>query len=491
MGEAALLFDAAVVCGSCIFFFSFAYIFFSRWLFRDYEVKETAVAVLFSSTFMLSCSMLELLVFEISDCLHPRSRWWCWKIDLHAMCALLLVILPTKFFHSLAKDNSLMKNFRRRFAFCGMSIYLYYFFRMDSHVVDSHTTSIFALDHIIGRIGFVGVTEAAVLSGFGAVNAPYSFMAIFRRSTTEAEVVAVEQRLMQMIEMVLSKKKRIVLERRELDKIREETQTSGSPNIGGLMGVLAVGFTLVSGVASGLMGNSESYSKRRKTANRAVAVLEDEVSGLEGVSRELFLEIVDLRSGMERAKQSTTIKGRFLNFCGYFMCVFCAYKTIMATVNTVFNRDPKKDPATTLLERSLYFLPGVFGDIDVQFWAQNISLVFVGALVITQTRGFLMNTMKIFFRISTSISSNCVVLLLAQVMGMYFMSSVLLMRMNMPAEYRKTISDVLGNIEFNFYHHWFDTVFIISALTTIAFFSAAHHLNAKKTDDEGTSGGFP
>jgi hypothetical protein len=426
--EASIVSDVAIICGSCVCFFSFAYIFFTKWLFRDYEVKETFVAVLFSSTFMLSCSMLELLVFEISDCLDARSRWWCWKIDLHAMCALLLVILPANFFHSLAKENSMIKNYRRRFAACGLSIYLYFFFRMDSHVVDSHTASIFALDHIIGRIGFVGVTEAAVLSGFGAVNAPYSFMAIFRRSTTEAEVVAVEQRLMQMIEMVLSKKKRMVLERRELDKIREEKQTSGSSNGGGLMGALAW--------VGGLLGSSDSYSERRKTLSRTVLALEDEVDGLEGVSRELFLEVVDLRTAMEQAKQCTTVKGRFLNFCGHFMCAFCAYKVVMATVNTVFNRDPKKDPATNFLERCLYFLPGVVGDIDVQFWAQNISLVFVGILVLTQTRGFLMNTMKIFFRISTSISSNCVVLLLAQVMGMYFMSSVLLMRMNMPPQYR-------------------------------------------------------
>jgi hypothetical protein len=49
---------------------------------------------------------------------------------------------------------------------------------------------------------------------------------------------------------------------------------------------------------------------------------------------------------------------------------------------------------------------------------------------------------------------------------------------------------VLGNIEFNFYHHWFDTVFIVSALTTVGFFTASYQLNAKRKSEEDL-GGFP
>ena len=44
--------------------------------------------------------------------------------------------------------------------------------------------------------------------------------------------------------------------------------------------------------------------------------------------------------------------------------------------------------------------------------------------------------LQIFYAVASSNSSNVIVLFLAQVMGTYFCAMVILMRMNMPLEYR-------------------------------------------------------
>jgi len=129
------------------------------------------------------------------------------------------------------------------------------------------------------------------------------------------------------------------------------------------------------------------------------------------------------------------------------------------------------DPVTRGLEICVHWMGF---SVDVRFWSQHVSFLLVGCIVLTSIRGLLLTLTKFFYAISSSKSSNIIVLALAQIMGMYFVSSVLLMRMNMPPEYRVIITQVLGDLQFNFYHRWFDVIFLVSALSSILFLFLAH-----------------
>lgn len=61
-----LLQESVIFTTQCGFFL-FAWLFFRAKLFKDYEVKHIWVQILFSLTFTLSCSMLELVICGILD----------------------------------------------------------------------------------------------------------------------------------------------------------------------------------------------------------------------------------------------------------------------------------------------------------------------------------------------------------------------------------------------------------------------------------------
>ncbi|XP_078258333.1 Golgi pH regulator isoform X2 [Rhinoraja longicauda] len=438
--------DSVIMFSSQILFFGFGWLFFMRQLFKDYEVRQYVVQIVFSVMFAFSCTMFELIIFEILGLLNSSSRYFHWKLNLYVTLVALIFIVPFYIGYFVVSNIRLLQRKRFLFACVVWLTFMYFFWKLgDPFPILSPKHGILSIEQLISRVGVIGVTLMALLSGFGAVNCPYTYMSYFLRNVTDSDILALERRLLQTMDMIISKKKRIAMAMRMMYQRGE-----------------------VLNKPAGFWGMIKSVTS---SSSNDLSLIQQEVDALEELSRQLFLETVDLHATKERIEYSKTFQGKYFNFLGYFFSIYCVWKIFMATINIVFDRVGKTDPVSRGIEITVNYLGIQF---DVKFWSQHISFILVGIIIVTSIRGLLITLTKFFYAISSNKSSNVIVLFLAQIMGMYFVSSVLLMRMSMPLEYRTIVTEVLGELQFNFYHRWFDVIFLVSALSSIIFLYLAH-----------------
>lgn len=303
----------------------------------------------------------------------------------------------------------------------------------------------------VGRVGVLGTSIMGLLSGYGAVNCPYTYLEFFIKKTSPTRVSELETQYLRKTEMLLVKRRRLAWDK---DKAGKASGSSASEPAG--MSFLQSLWTSFTAGSSGL---------------------EKEVRAAEAMARDLFVQIDHLKEDQEREIFSReTFRGRLYNYLGYFFSGYCVYKVFMCIFNITFDRVAKIDPVTRAFQLLAVF---VNLDVDVAVWSQYVSFILVGIIIITSVRGFLVSLLLFFDRYSAATSSDLIVLILAQIMGMYFVSSVLLIRMNLPIQFRRIITVVLGKIEFNFYQRWFDGIFLVSSLMTAFTFFVMNKLESQ------------
>ncbi|KAI8384486.1 Abscisic acid G-protein coupled receptor-domain-containing protein [Radiomyces spectabilis] len=413
--------------------------------------------VLFAITLSSSCALFLLVLGEITNHLSKTTRWHYWHANLSILLINVILIIPWYQTFAFLRHTRVW-SFRTSIyvstiVWCG---YLYLFYNVgytpsSGTMEDPSTYSWTELG--IFRVSTVGITIISLLSGFGVVNAPYSTFKIFARPVSERDYAVAERAYEQTMTVINDKKK-------ALDNLQKAT--SADVNNGGTS-LGSIGRLMTS-----IVGGSRQDEH---------SLLQLEIEQLEHLAANMKLDLDELSRGRFQSRFAKTWKGRCWSLVTSLFAVYCVYKLIATTLNVVFRRVGSTDPITNMLSLMISH----FGDsdkivIDTTFWSQQLSFWFAGIIVFGSIRGFLTILNKILLMFSQRVSFSIIHLLLlaAHMMGMYFLSSVLMMQTSLPPEYRYLMSSSLGRIKFDFFRRWSDIIFVIASFVTMAILYVIH-----------------
>ncbi|KAJ1642662.1 Golgi pH regulator B [Coemansia erecta] len=443
-----------------------------------FDAQKTLVYAVFSLVFAQGSVLFELVIFEISGVLSKDARWYYWRADLGLLLFTIVVVLP------FCQAFVLLSNTRRRalnplfrrivYSLILWAIFFYAFWSLGMYLpLDSFsrireatgTADMVSIEPVTARVGVIGVALMAVLSGFGAVNSPYRQLFVFVHKVSPVQLEGMRRQLHYSLELLADKKKMLVRMMAVAVKEEEEAKEAQAKRARGVT-------ALVSSLGS-LWHKSTDPSK-----DRGMIELRQEIENLERVTQELFTDVEAMCLEHDRYEQSKTLAGRSRNVLGYFFALFCVSKIAMTLGGILLNRVGHSDPVTSALTLAATH---VSPDFDMAFWSQQLSFAMVGIMVIGSIRGLLIQFTKLFSMPFTSIiKPSNILLFLAQIMGMYFVSCILMMRMSLPPKYRPMISAVLQTTGFYFYKRWFDIIFLVSVVASALLVFLSHQEQSDK-----------
>ena len=426
---------------------------------------QRLASLVFSISIGLSTVLVELLLCEISNTLNPAARGLALRIALGSLLVLSVLITPALEIHGLAKtlvgspaDSTSTRRGRSRTRlaieltlFATWLLLFWYIPRAsilrtalhntdrDGHEASEHHFTEACLE----RIGIIGISLMASLSGFAAVSSLWQSFGVKRRTIREADISRKEAGLNATQEMLAAKQSRLrALER----KMSETASSSDQPGfVGRVMG--------------SFRGNPEVQELKS---------LQMEVAGLETMRFTLSNSLSNLRSRYTEQERSRTSSGKLINIFNTAFAVYCAYRICATSLSSIRRWwQPSHSFATSDPINNLLAILTTHWDsnLDRAAWSRQISFLLSGVMLLASFNAVL-QTFRLFARVAPGLlqhAQTSLPLIISQIAGTYVISSALLLRSNLPEEVSSVITEALGApLEGRFVEGWFESWFLVA-----------------------------
>jgi hypothetical protein len=346
------------------------------------STRRRLAAITFSTTIGLAIVLGELILSEIADVVSAEARDTALRVVVPTLLVLLVLLIPFLEIQSLLAGSgicSFQRSSRGRFPrwawtlqAVGFGIWLFVFWSIGKAVPRQGEASDFesflysraakvrgSFDATgmsiasrwrggdattladewnpdvlaracLERIGVIGISLMALLSGFASVSSPWHMFTDTtrrrKRPVTEADLTRTQTGLDTTGELLMTKRHRL----RTLQ--RKSAATADSNASVGSQGVMGKMIGSLKGSISGPSGEAAE-----------IKALQMEISGLETMEANLQSSVASLKSRQAAQARAGTAMGRLLSIPAYVFSIYCVYR-ILATSLTSFRRLYYPDP---------------------------------------------------------------------------------------------------------------------------------------------------
>ncbi|KAK5677256.1 hypothetical protein LTS10_010445 [Elasticomyces elasticus] len=441
--------------------------------------------LVFATSIGLSAVLVELLLCEISDTLHPAARALALRVTLGGLLILSLLITPALELHGFvgsltgapSDDASTRQKTKRQMRFIietalfGSWLLAFWYLPQTSilrSALDKSTTSsdeIGGYSHAftqacLERVGIIGIALMASLSGFAAISSLFQTFGVRHRIVSASDILRKEEGLRATESMLEGKQSRL----RALQRKMSEPAAAASPSTSSPISPLV---NMGRSIAGAFRGASSDVQE--------VKALQLEISGLETMRYHLSSSLSSARSQHETQQLSRTARGRALAVANTVFACYCAYRILSASFSSIrrFAQPDRSFATADPINNFLALLTTHWdSDLDRAAWSRQISFLLSGVMLLASFNAVL-QTFRLFSRFtpmlhfSGAASSTSLPLIISQVAGTYVISSALLLRSNLPEEVGGVISEALGApLEARFVEGWFESWFLVAVVVT-------------------------